>query len=61
MSAPIPEPKIWADADEIVESRRLWSVLVLAPDLEVARSILLGRPVRACQLDAVGAAARSSQ
>lgn len=52
MSLPIPEPKVWGDAEEITASRRLWAVLTLTSDLAVARSILLGRPVLARQLDA---------
>lgn len=52
MSLPIPEPEVWADADEVNESRRLWAALMLTSDLEVCRSILLGRPVLARQLDA---------
>jgi len=52
MSRPIPEPKVWADATEIMQSRRLWAAMVLTSDLEVCRSILLGRPVLARQLDA---------
>jgi hypothetical protein len=52
VSLPIPEPAIWADAEEITASRRLWAVLMLAGDLAVCRSILLGRPVLARQLDA---------
>ena len=52
MSLPIPEPAVWQDADEIRESRRLWAAIMLTRDLEVCRSILLGRPVLARQLDA---------
>jgi len=38
---------------ERLASRRLWSALMMtADDLEVCRSILLGRPVLARQLDA---------
>lgn len=52
MSLPIPEPNVWTDAAEVAASRRLWAALVLTSDLEVCRSILLGRPVLARQLDA---------
>ena len=52
MSLPIPDPAVWQDADEIREGRRLWAVVMLTRDVEVARSILLGRPVLARQLDA---------
>ncbi len=52
MSLPIPEPTVWADAAETTASRHLWAVLMLTSDLEVCRSIVLGRPVLARQLDA---------
>lgn len=52
MSRPIPEPLTWRDAVEESTSRRLWAAVMLAADLEVCRSILLGRPVLARQLDA---------
>lgn len=52
MSQPVPEPTVWTDADEERASRRLWAALMLTSDLEVCRSILLGRPVLAHQLDA---------
>jgi hypothetical protein len=52
MSRPTSDPVVWQDADEARESRRLWAVLMLTSDLEVARSILIGRPVLARQLDA---------
>lgn len=56
MSRAIPEPKTWPDAQEVTASRRLWAAMMLTADLEVCRSILLGRPVLARQLD--GAALR---
>lgn len=52
MSLPILDPVVWADADEVRDSRRLWAVVMLTSDLEVCRSILVGRPVLARQLDA---------
>jgi hypothetical protein len=52
MSRPIPQPKVWPDAAEETASRRLWAAIMLTDDLEVCRSILLGRPVFARQLDA---------
>jgi hypothetical protein len=52
VSRPLPDPVVWADPAEERESRWLWSALMLAPDLHVCRSVLLGRPVLAGQLDA---------
>jgi hypothetical protein len=52
VSVPIPEPVVWQDADEARDYRRLWATIMLTGDLEVCRSILLGRPVLARQLDA---------
>jgi hypothetical protein len=52
VSAPSTDPKVWVDAAEVTASRRLWACLMLTSDLEVCRSILLGRPVLARQLDA---------
>jgi hypothetical protein len=52
MTVPISAPTVWQDDAERTESRRLWSDFMLTADLEVARSILLGRPVLARQLDA---------
>jgi hypothetical protein len=43
---------VWQDAAEVSASRRLWAAVMLTTDVEVCRSILLGRRVRACQLDA---------
>ena len=51
MSRPIPEPMA-IDPAAVAASRRLWAAIVLTSDLEVFRSILLGRPVLARQLDA---------
>ena len=52
MSRLLPEPKVWPDTDEVTASRRLWAAVMLTRDREVCRSILLGRPVLAGQLDA---------
>ncbi len=52
MSAPIPDPKRLADPAEVTGARRLWAAVALTRDREVCRSILLGRPVLARQLDA---------
>ena len=52
MSLRLPEPTASADAAEATASRRLWAAVVMTTDLEVCRSILLGRPVLARQLDA---------
>jgi hypothetical protein len=51
VSHPVPEPTVWTHADEERASRALWAALMLTSDLQVCRSILLGRPVLACQLD----------
>jgi hypothetical protein len=40
------------DSRERREARHLWAAMTLTSDLEVCRSILLGRPVLARQLDA---------
>lgn len=53
MSRPIPPPRVWQDSAEVTMDRRLWAAIMLSPDVEVCRSILLGRPVLARQLDAV--------
>lgn len=52
MNRPVPDPVVWQDAAEARDYRRLWAALMLTRDLEVCRSILLGRPVVARQLDA---------
>ena len=52
MSRPIPPPKVWPDVAEETASRRLWAAWMLTSDIGVCRSILLGRPVLAHQLDA---------
>lgn len=52
MSLPIADPRIWPDLAEATTSRRLWAAIMLTRDLEVCRSILVGRPVLARQLDA---------
>ena len=52
MSRPIPPPVEWQDAAEATASRRLWAAM-LTTNVEVCRSILLGRPVLARELDAV--------
>jgi hypothetical protein len=57
MSRPVPQPKVWPDAAEETASKRLWAAIMLTDDLEVCRSILLGRPVFARQLDAEGPSA----
>lgn len=51
MTRPIPAPKVWPDAVEETASRRLWAAMMLTENLQVCRSILLGRPVLARQLD----------
>lgn len=51
MSAAVPDPAVWTDADEERASRALWAAIMLTSDLAVCRSILLGRPVLARQLD----------
>jgi AAA domain len=51
VSRSIPEPRAWPDRAGEVEGRRLWAALMLARDPEVARSILLKRPVLVRQLD----------
>ena len=43
---------VWPDPVEESVSRRLWAALMLTADLQVCRSLLLGRPVLARQLDA---------
>jgi hypothetical protein len=48
----MPTPKVWQDAAGVAASRRLWAAIMLARDLHVCRSIALGRPVLARQLDA---------
>jgi hypothetical protein len=53
MSAPIPRPRQWPDVDETVASRRVWAAIMLTADVHVCTSIFEGRPVLACQLDAV--------
>jgi hypothetical protein len=59
LSRPLREP-VTADGgwpvpvfteQERLEDRRLWAVLTLTGDLEVARSIMCGKPVLARQLD----------
>jgi hypothetical protein len=52
VSRPLPDPKVWTDADEERASRWLWAALMISGNLDVCRSILLGKPVRAGQLDA---------
>ena len=50
-----PDAMLMADRAteaERIADRRLWAVVTLTPDLAVARSILLGRPVLRRQLDA---------
>lgn len=51
------QPSAMLEADrareaERIADRRIWAVVMLTPDLAVARSILLGRPVVGRQLDA---------
>lgn len=53
MSRPLPDPVVWPDAEEERAARWLWAALMLAPDVHVCRSILLGRPVLVRQLDPV--------